>query len=211
MPATSVGGIPTTDTTVRTLNRSFCSIEMKPSTASSRNCTLFDRCASKSLRDTMSLARAPRRTLQSCAIHFWSCASTNWAMRPRPRRVSRASDKRSPTLPTVLRIRRSARLDRTVCCRFVGSPRKTDRDTFSNSTPSCSSTSAPTSTKASSRAMNTPLLVAILASCSTISTTDPKAGSSANRTVTRNDLVKMNPIEETSASAPSRATTGLLR
>src|SRR3954451_15873319 len=39
MPATSVGGMPTTDTIVSTLNSSFCAIVTKPRTASSRNCT----------------------------------------------------------------------------------------------------------------------------------------------------------------------------
>ena len=43
MLATRVGGTPTTETTVSTLMMLFCSTLMRPSVASSSNCTLLTR------------------------------------------------------------------------------------------------------------------------------------------------------------------------
>ena len=46
MPAISTGGMPATEATVSTFITLFCAMLMKPSVASSRNCTLSSRCSS---------------------------------------------------------------------------------------------------------------------------------------------------------------------
>jgi hypothetical protein len=61
MLAINVGGIPTADTIVSTLQISFCPVLIKPRIVSSRNCVLPDRCASKSTSEAGSC----------CAVFKW--------------------------------------------------------------------------------------------------------------------------------------------